>query len=134
MGRPRKTTLTREDVLDLRERGYNNKIIGQLHGISEKTVTFIANPQNYEIQKARNAAYRAKKAKAPAKPRTRATEVHDKPEPPHLCRPIEEYMLDWQRVKVEGALPPPDRRDNTGKLLGDPLPERSALAKMRQDA
>jgi hypothetical protein len=28
---------------------------------------------------------------------------------------------------------PPDTRDNTGKLLGDPIPERSALFQKQRD-
>lgn len=115
----------------MRAQGMTNAMISLKAGISTNAILCRLNPETYERQKAAN---KARYVPKPYKPRNRANEVHDTPEPAHLCRPIEEYMLDWQRVKVEGAPPPPDTRDNTGRLLGDPLPGRRALDKVRSGA
>jgi DNA-binding MarR family transcriptional regulator len=53
----------------------------------------------------------------------RANEGQRKPHFIHYTEP---------RPEILGELPPPDTRDLTGRLLGDPLPGRSYLDRMRQ--
>jgi hypothetical protein len=129
MGRPRRCNASLEELMALRERGYNNAVIGQMFGVSDRTISMMLNPESYERQRAYQAKVRAQKPKREPKIQTGRgpLEVYSN-------RPIEEYMLPRQRVKVEGRMPPADTRSLTGKLLGDPVYERSALAKIRGDA
>lgn len=43
-----------------------------------------------------------------------------------------QYIGQIERIVVRGELPPPDTRDLTGRIFGDPLPGRSYLDRMRQ--
>lgn len=125
MGR-KKIDITREHIIAMLDQGMTKTQIAFKYGTSINLIGYRLNPEIYERQKAANKArYADRKPRKPSKAKRFVL-----PENPT----IEDYMLDWQKVKVAGKLPPKDTRDNTGKLLGDPLPERSALAKMRQRA
>lgn len=122
MGRKAKFTLTAEEVQALLASGLTGKQIALRHGVTPSAVYLRAKPEKYAAMLVANRGYSARKRK----PRN-ATKPFDLPENPT----IEDYMLPRQRLKVEGLLPQPDTRTNTGKLLGDPLPGRSALDKLR---
>jgi hypothetical protein len=46
--------------------------------------------------------------------------------------PRQVWKPDWQEVEVRLSEIPPDTRDLTGRLCGDPLPGRDALSRARQ--
>lgn len=124
MGRKRKLEASRDEIIAMREQGYNRDQIARHFGVSASTVSLLLNPEARERHRERFKLWRAgkiPKAKSKAKP-------FSLPENPS----IEDYMLPRQRVKVEGILPPKDTRSITGRLLGDPIYQRSALYKIRQ--
>ncbi len=117
-GNPKRRLLPEEGELarDLRARDpkiYSWGELGRMFGTSDYQVQMAVYPEKV---KARNDEQNRRKARIVAQARENGRYGGD-PE------------LAWLRAQI-----PPDTRDLTGKLLGDPVPQRSALAQRNQGA
>lgn len=104
-----------ETMKRMEKRGRTKTEIADFLGISRATVTIHLSEQSKERRRKYDAGIRAEKAE------TEWTKIL--PSPTLQSRRTEQ---DWQRLRAE--IPKRDNRDLTGRIFGDPLPERSALA------
>jgi IS30 family transposase len=112
----RKHIVPLEELQRMRDLGMTNRQIADRLGCSRNTVNMRFNEDAYRARLAKMVDYRAaKKANAPVK----QARVKDKPSDKPFR--IEDYLWPQQTIVV---VMPPDTRDLTGKLLGDPIPGR----------
>lgn len=100
----------REIIQQLLDKGASFRQIGLKYGCSYTLVQYVMKPEMKKDRR-RKTNDRKNQDTTGVKPRS-----YGKPEP---------------KVIVEGELEPPDTRDLTGRMFGDPLPGRSYLDRMR---
>jgi len=114
MPKPSEKTLRlladKEVIQQLLDQGASFRQIGLKYGCSYTLVQYVMKP---EMKKDRQRKTNEKKSRdtTGVKPRS-----YEKPQP---------------KVIVAGELEPPDTRDLTGRMFGDPLPGRSYLDRMK---
>lgn len=111
---------TREEMQHLRDQGLNMAQIAERLGCSRNTVSTRFNEDAYHARLKKMVEYR--EAKKAAKPEGKQQRVKDRPAGKEGTFDIVAF-LKAQNTPVT-VLMPRDTRDNTGKLLGDPLPGR----------
>jgi hypothetical protein len=107
----------RDFIAAKREQGVSWHEIAFLLGIGKFTITMYSNPKAYEREKERKRRHRERERQALG--------IEGRP---REYRKLHEAVT---KVEIAGELPPPDTRDLTGRILGDPLPGRSYLDRMR---
>ena len=110
----KRVTIPLEDLQAMRDAGMTIKQIAERLGCSRNTISMRFNEEAYKARLAKMVEYRAEKRKTKAdKP---APRVKDKPSSKPFR--IEDYLWPQQNIVV---VMPPDNRDNTGRLMGDPI-------------
>lgn len=110
----------REWIAEQRKAGKSWDAIAQELGVGHFTILVYRDPVRYEMEKER------KRKQREAERRAEGVEAKR----PRTYRKLHEPTE--RNFQVLGELPPPDTRDLTARLLGDPLPGRSYLDRMRQ--
>jgi hypothetical protein len=108
----------RDFIAAKREQGVSWHEIAFLLGIGKFTITMYSNPERYEREKEHKRRHRERERQAlgiegrPKGYRKLAEAVH--------------------KIEVLGEREPPDTRDLTGRILGDPIPGRRWIDRMKQ--
>lgn len=101
-----KISTMKQEAAEARKRGERCSVIAKRLGVSEQTVSVWT--RGLGLGRAKSGSYNVGASKYIGS---------------HTPKPLTEDEY-WKRIRVI----PPDTRDLTGKLLGDPVPARSALA------
>jgi DNA-binding transcriptional regulator LsrR (DeoR family) len=109
---PKRITLSVDQVREMHQSGMTYAQIGQRLGVSRNTVSNYLNPAHYENQLAKV------RAKAAAEREGKEVQKRAKDVPSDKPFRIEDYIWPQNNITV---VMPKDTRDNTGKLMGDPV-------------
>lgn len=108
-------------ALEMRAAGSMVQEIADTLGIDRRTITYWTNPESAEKSRARARAKNRSEKRHTARARERELL---KGYAPHMAAPRPpqaDYLARFAEI-------PPDTRTEAAKLMGDPLPSRSALA------
>lgn len=105
-------------ISEQRKAGLSWDRIAEALGIGHFTILMYKDPASYAKEKERRRLQRERERR----------ELGVEPNRPRHYRKLHEAVT---KIEVLGEREPPDTRDLTGRILGDPLPGRSYLDRMR---
>lgn len=108
----------RDWITEQRKAGLSWDAIARAIGVGHFTILMYKDPESYAKEKERRRLQRERERR----------ELGVQPNRPRRYRKLHEAVT---KIEVLGELPPPDTRDLTARILGDPLPGRSYLDRMR---
>jgi len=104
-------------IMEQRALGRTLKSIAEEIGVSLERLGVYVNPARYERELRVN------------KERKRIKSAEERIARPRTYQKLHDAVV---KIEVLGELPPPDTRDLTARFMGDPLPGRSYLDRMKQ--